>query len=437
MALTTLDIQPEIRPAGEAPEAATAADPALRRAFVAAIACFAVAAAAGSLMRFAAMHGLPYGWLHVNVRFAHTHLMYFGWATPALFALVGSVVSQRTQRTLPRAFHAALWASLAAGALSFVPFLLSGYQPTAVGDLRLPLSMIASTLAILAWTAWTASYVAATWQLRRDVALLAFDAAILTMLVATLGAWGLAAAAFSPVASGNLMDRLVHLYLGLFSNGWFGIAAVGLLLAPARTRIDERLGRLALLLLLGGTLAAALAEFAAGPAWLLAGARFAAAYGLIVLGLQLALAASRARDAAGGVLAALVIGKAAIEAALTVGAAVRWSQDALLPVFLAHGYLLGLVTLVVVWSALCRWRPERVRRFWLLAAATGLMLASMLPLTLVWPLGRGGWALPLAAWTSLAPTAAMLVIAVAVRHRPRGAAAAGPTTQGRSETTEA
>lgn len=386
----------------------------LRHAFVAAIACFAVAAAAGTLMRFGAMHGLPYGVQHANVRFAHTHLMYFGWATPALFALIGSVVARRTARPLPRAFHAALWAALAAGALSFAPFLLSGYQPTVVGGLRLPLSMLASTLAILAWTAWTASYVAVTWQLRRDLPLLAFDAAILTMLVATMGAWGLAVAAFSPIASGNLMDRLVHLYLGLFSNGWFGIAAIGLLLAGAKARLDERLGRPAVLLLLGGTLAAAVTEFAGGPAWLLAGGRFAAAYGLIVLGLQLAVAAWRGRDAGGGALAALVIGKAAIEAALTVDAATRWSQDALLPVFLAHAYLLGLVTLVVVWSALRRWRPRHEPLFWTLAAAVGLMLASMLPLTLVWPLGRGAWLLPLAAWASLAPTAAMLAIAAAV-----------------------
>ena len=426
----TRDIHPARRPESRHGVPATD-DGSLRRAFVAAIACFAVAAAAGTLMRFAAMHGLPDGWLHVNVRFAHTHLMYFGWATPALFALIGSVVARRTGRPLPRAFHAALWASLAAGALSFVPFLLSGYQPTDVGGLRLPLSMIASTLAILAWTAWTASYVAATWQLRRDLPLLAFDAAILTMLVATLGAWGLAAAAFSPVASGSLMDRLVHLYLGLFSNGWFGIAAIGLLLAGANARIDERLGRPAVLLLLGGTLAAAFAEFAGGPAWLLAGARFAAAYGLIVLGLQLALAAWRARHAAGGVLAALVIGKAAIEAALTVDAATRWSHDALLPVFLAHTYLLGLVTLVVVWSALRRWRPERALLFWVLAAAIGLMLASMLPLTLVWPLGRGGWLLPLAAWASLSPTAAMLAIAVAIATgaTDRGGGHAGDATR--------
>lgn len=406
----TPDTHPKRRPASTH-AVPTLDDVPLRRAFVAAIACFAVAAAAGTLMRFGAIHGLPYGWLQINVRFAHTHLMYFGWATPALFALIGSVIARRIARPLPHAFHAALWTSLAAGALSFVPFLLSGYQPTDVGGLRIPLSMLASTLSILAWTAWTASYVAVTWPLRRDLPLLAFDAAILTMLVATMGAWGLAAAAFSPVASGDLMDRLVHLYLGLFSNGWFGIAAIGLLLAGATARLDERLGRPAVLLLLGGTLAAAFTEFVGGPPWLLAIARFAAAYGLIVLGLQLALAAWRARDAAGGVLATLVTGKAAIEAALTVDAATRWSQDALLPVFLAHAYLLGLVTLVVVWSALRRWRARHAPLFWALAAAVGLMLASMLPLTLVWPLGRGGWLLPLAAWASLAPTAAMLAIA--------------------------
>jgi hypothetical protein len=126
------------------------------------------------------------------------------------------------------------------------------------------------------------------------------------------------------------------------------------------------------------------------------------------------------------VLAALVIGKAAIEAALTVDAATRWSQDALLPVFLAHAYLLGLVTLVVVWSALRRWRPRHAPLFWALTGAVGLMLASMLPLTLLWPFGRGGWVLPLAAWASLVPTAAMLAVGAAL-WAPPGAGGPQPT----------
>ena len=208
-----------------------------------------MAAAAGALLRFGLMYGLPHGALHENVRFAHTHLMYFGWVTPALFTLIGAYLTERTGRRLPRAFHLAITASLIAGLLSFAPFLLSGYRPTLVLGMSLPLSMIASSPAVLAWYLW--------------------------------------GAAFSPVASGALMDALVHFYLDLFSNGWFALA-----------------------LLVGG------------PTSLHALARFFAAYGLLTLAIQLGLAAWRRRDQGRwrhGAIALLLGGKALAVAILWRG----------------------------------------------------------------------------------------------------------------------
>lgn len=390
----------------------------LRGTVIAAIACFAVAAAAGALMRFGLVHGLPFGWTPENVRFAHTHLMYFGWVAPALFALIGAHLVQRSARPLPRAFLAGIVASLAAGALSFVPFLVSGYRPTSVLGVALPLSMIASTLAVLAWSVWALGYVVATRRLERDLGLLALDAAVLALLLATTGAWGLALVAFAPVASGSLMDALVHLYLDTFSNGFFALAVVGLLMARVRDRIDLSLGRPALTLFVAGTLGGSLVSFGNGPAWLLLTLHLAAAYGGIVLALLLGAAAwqaPRCREAAAHLLIALLLaGKALLGGALAFEGVARGVETLALPIVLTHAYLLGLVSLAIVLLTLERWRPEAHAAFWLTALAVTAMLVLQLPLTHAWPLPRGGWVLGAAAWSTLAPLVAMLVVGLAL-----------------------
>ncbi len=331
----------------------------MRRAFVLAAAAFVVAGLAGALMRFGMQFGLPFEWRLENVRFAHTRLMYFGWATPALFALIDALVAERTGGPPSRLARAATGLALASAAATFVTFLLDGYGATQVRALRLPLSMIASSGALVAWGAWAVAYVAATWDLRRDLAFLEIDASVLALLVASAGAWGLAAAAFAPVAPGMLMDRLVPFYLGVFSSGWFALAVVGLLAGALAPGLGERLGGVAVALLLAGTLVSAFADLlATGPSWLAVAARLAAAYGAVVLGLQVVLAAGRARWAGALLLGALLAAKGLVEGALALERVVSWSERAALPVWLAHGYLLGLVTLALAWLALRRWRPD-------------------------------------------------------------------------------
>lgn len=48
------------------------------RIWKAALVGFIIAGATGSLMRFGMIHGYPAGLQFVNVRHAHSHLMYFG-----------------------------------------------------------------------------------------------------------------------------------------------------------------------------------------------------------------------------------------------------------------------------------------------------------------------------------------------------------------------
>ena len=403
------------------PSPATARGAPLRQAFVAALACFTLAALTGSLLRFGVLHGLPSGLQYVNVRHAHTHLMYFGWVTPALFALIGALVTRRSGLPLPRTYHLTVSAALVAGVLSYAPFLLSGYQLTAVGDARLPLSMISASLVVLTWYAWSAAYLAVSWRLPRDTALLSVDAALLTMLVASTGAWGLAIVGFAPMASVTLMNDLVAFFLDLFANGWFTLALVGLLLAtlPAPAKVDHRVARPALLATLIGTLVAAFTELVGGADTLAATARLIAAAGLATLALLLVRAALGRRHVALTLVGTLLLVKALLDGALVFAAVALWSDAMLLPVLLLHAFLVGFVTLALVVLAVITWRPAATWLVWIVVATVAVMLASLVPLTWAWPAAwRGAWALQFAAWASLAPTAAIAALAVVLARSP-------------------
>ena len=400
-----------------------------------ALACFVLAALTGALLRYGTVHGLPWGLTYVNVRYAHTHLMYFGWVTPGLFMLIGVVLSRRRNQALPRAYHLAVAAALVTGALAYPPFLVSGYGSVDVGAARLPLSMIASGLVVLAWYAWALSYVAVSWRLPRDLVLLSLDAAVLMLVVASTGAWGLAALALAPVAPPALMASLVRFYLDLFSNGWFALGLVGLLratVASTATTVSgaaERLGRAALATLVAGLLAAAFGALLDWPEAVLGAAQGLAAVGLALLAWYLLTGARRSCDRAVALLAALLLAKALIDGALALPQFEQWSQRSLLPVALLHAYLLGAVSLTLVLLALRAFRPTaRGPLFWCFAVAVGGMLVSLLPLTLLWPVPwRGPWALHAALWAS-APVVlvALALVFVLVRAPPVAAEARLP-----------
>jgi hypothetical protein len=404
----------------------------LRQAFLAALACFVVAGLTGSLLRFGVLYGLPFELQFLNVRHGHTHLMYFGWVTPALFALIGLHIARLGARPLPRLYHVGLTAALISGILAYPPFLVSGYQLTAVGEGRLPLSMMAASVAVLSWYVWAGGYLVATWRLRRDAALFALDFALLALLVASAGAWGLALVGLAPFASPAAMQALVRFYLDTFSHGWFALALLGLLLAALPAVGRRRVSVPALVAVLGGVLTYVVAELLGWP--LVASvARLLAAVGTVTLAALLSVAAVRARRFALAGVTVLALAKGLVDGGLTLPTAVRWSERMLLSVPLLHAYLLGFVTLALVLLALRAWRPAVAGPFWWLSAAVASMLAGLLPLTGLWPAPlRGPWALHLAAWTSLVPTLVMLsplVVLLGAGPRP-GAAPPLPTPRG-------
>ena len=201
-----------------------------RWAWRGALVVFVLAGATGAAFRFAVAMGDTFGLNLTHVRHAHSHLMYFGWVTPALFALIAQRLFSlgRAERAGGRVIGAAFGLAL----LSFPAFLLYGYGPAQVGSARIPLSVIASGLNVLAWYAFAAVYLYARRSAAGTALVRQLDVAVAFLVLSTLGAWGLPVV----VATGGseaVQSALTHLFLDAFSEGWFVLGVLGLAVADA------------------------------------------------------------------------------------------------------------------------------------------------------------------------------------------------------------
>ena len=223
------------------------------------IALFAlvVAAATGSLLRFGLGWGMP-AWAvnYTAIRHAHSHLMYFGWATLALMALIWHFLSLYTGRALPRAVHWQMGITAVLALLSFPAFWVNGYGLTQIGSASLPLGSMIATLNGLTWFhfAWLYRRESRTLT-HRALAVQLWDWAILLLLLSSGGALGLVGMVVTGAQSLFLQQTFLHLFLDLFAVGWFTLALLGLLWAwlGQRVELPQRLPILPLALAIAPT----------------------------------------------------------------------------------------------------------------------------------------------------------------------------------------
>ncbi|MDZ7799743.1 MAG: hypothetical protein U5K81_02970 [Trueperaceae bacterium] len=411
-------IVPEPPPQGDARIA--------RAVWHAALACFVLAAVTGAGMRFAMMHGLPWGLSFENARHAHSHLMFFAWVTPALMML-----ALRTLHPAARGYWVAA-AAVVAGLLAYLPFLTSGYHPTTLFGRELPLSMMAAGLNGAAWYAYAAVYLRARRHASDGTVRHALDAALFLLLFASLGALGLAALGAGGLASPDWMQALVAAFLDPFADGWFALALLALAYAARPDAARSRLARPAIDLLSVALAVRTVARLARDTGTELAvpvaaAAGVAAGMGLLLACMPLLQDEVRRRGSAWSVPLALLALKGGIAVVLALPAGQAWSDAMALRVLWLHAYLLGGLTLGLLAAARDRFGATIAGAPGWTTAATLVLLAGLLPLTGVWPRGATGtWVLPVAAWTSLAPPAVVLVSLLStfgpsIFRRPMGA----------------
>lgn len=377
-----------------------------RWVWICALGCFVLAGLTGALFRFSAGYGVVVGLDLGNIRHAHSHLMYLGWATPALFALIA--------RQLPGFAGPArkvIGATLAAALLAYPLFLAFGYQPVAFGGARVPLAAVAAGLNMLVWYVFAGLYVQARRGLSPTRARLLWDMALTFLLLATLGAWGLTLLKPLGLDGPAWSTALIHVFLDLFSEGWFVLAVLGLAYAALRPA-GQGGGHWSLWLVGLGLLV----TFALGmpasfvPPVLKMLARFSAALvavGLLVNVWILWKALRGGRRGLWRLPLMLLAVKLIVQLIVSVWPGAWWAEMHTLRVFYLHLMLLGFVTLGLVAAATSVWGRAATRGHLWMSAAVLLVIASLVPMTPIWPMAwRGAWIGIVVAWAALGPVLA-------------------------------
>lgn len=372
----------------------------------------ALAAATGVLLRFGLLFGLP-SWAanYSAVRHAHSHLMYFGWVTLALMALIWHYLPQLTGCRLPRLVNLQMTASAVLALLSFPAFWLNGYGTTHVGSADLPLGSMAAGLNGLLWLFFVVLYIQATWRLpNRPLAVQLWDWALLLLVLAFCGALGLVAVIMIDVQHPLVQQLALHLFLDLFGVGWFNLALLGLLWAQlgatgATTPRWLPSQSLALLLVPTFMLGVSPALLTTDLFWVAAlanvGAALLLARHLSALWIQRAAISPFARFA----LCFLAIH--IVTALLLCWPGLwRWSAGTQLRIFFLHNLLLGWVSsallgaIFTLYQRAWLWQPRWL--IWLWAGGVGTMVLMLLGVGLIQFLPvSAGLLLRVAAWSSI------------------------------------
>lgn len=388
--------------------------PAAPPAWIAALACFVVAGATGLLFRMGMATVLPFNLTYENVRHAHSHLMYFGWVTPALMLLIGAHLSTPLARRIAR------WTLWLAG-LAYGPFLLYGYGPAVVGSVRLPLSVILATLNLFAWYAFAFVY----WQHRASVPQPPrrfWDAAVGLLILASLGAWGLGLVQALRPENPFWFAAALHLFLDLFANGWLLLALLGFAvhsLAPTLT-VPLRWGRRLLVVGLPFTFLLSIPThwMPVGLRWVAAAGALGAAAGLGAVLYALAPALLRPADDVrrprDWVVPLGSIGLVGLAwAALSAPSIASWAMQRGLRILYLHVLLLGGVTLGLIAAARATWGASAAPGRAVFTGSVLGLLATLLPLTGVWPRSwMGDWVVPVAAVGASLPVLAALGVII-------------------------
>ena len=193
----------------------------------------AVAASTGVLLRFGMVLGMP-AWANDfgAVRHAHSHLMYFGWVTLGLMALIWHFLPSLTGRALPKGVGLQMATTAVLALLSFPAFWSNGYGLTKIGSAELPLGSMAAGLNGILWIVFVGLYFHATWGLpERPLPVQLWDWAVILLLIAFGGALGLVGLVVTDSVNISLQQVFLHLFLDLFAVGWFNLALLGVLWA--------------------------------------------------------------------------------------------------------------------------------------------------------------------------------------------------------------
>src|SRR5690625_5410640 len=143
---------------------------------------FIIAATTGILFRVGMLTPLPAGLSLVNIRHAHSHLMFFNWVAPVPSLFIVRHLSREAPEAA-RSFMKVIIFILATGIVAWLFFLLYGYRPIPVGSVSMPISVILSGVIMIGWYILVAIYLKARRTLPVTTAIHFYDASLLLLVL--------------------------------------------------------------------------------------------------------------------------------------------------------------------------------------------------------------------------------------------------------------
>ncbi|WP_428236188.1 hypothetical protein [Gracilimonas sp.] len=376
---------------------------------------FVLAGFTGFLFRFGFVEPLPVDLNLENMRHAHSHLMFFGWASLLpLYLIKLDIVSGYHAAFGVRLMKNALWWIVIFGLLSFPPFLLYGYKPIAIGDASLPLSVIFSGMVMLGWYGFMAGY----WITRRRKKGYTpnpfFDGALVMLFVSSLGAWSVGVLQMTNFGGVLLPKALTHFFLATFIEGWVILVLMGLVAKALQLKEDE---------------------FEVSPTVLIGliaiGAPLTFPYGIAdgLINFDLSVAART-----GGVLIAegvllfvysaiknrwsnisiwiwpllFLVVKSVMQLVASVSPMEMWLSDHGTRILYLHTTLLGAFTVGVIWF-LHHMANMQKKYFYFVLGSVVLLIMSLVLMTTLWPESLSGpWIFNVLALAAIFPVISVL-----------------------------
>lgn len=369
-----------------------------------ALICFILAGLTGFLFRLSMVHPLSIGLSLTNIRHAHSHLMFFGWAIPLpMIFMMRYLSARRPSEAKPLKAVIGLLFVMAFAAYPF--FLLYGYHPVPLPGKSLPVAAMLSGLIMLAWYAFIVYYLKARRELEARPALVFYDAALLMLTLSSLGAWGVSLTQFFHLESALLAKSMTHFFLTTFTEGWCVLSLLGIaydVLEVDETKTDPN--ALAAFIVFGAPL---MFPFGISAGLLTPLLLWTARIGglLVAAGLLLNLRELLQNDL--GVwrwpLVFLAL-KVIMQLVAAVSPSAFWAGQPSLRILYLHTVLLGFFSLGL-FTGLKYILPDiGNRRFYLMATAITLLIVSLIPLTRFWPLAfSGAWIFTMVAAVALLP----------------------------------
>lgn len=197
---------------------------------------FILAALTGFLYRFGMLYPLPASLDLINIRHAHSHLMFFNWISPPMMAWMASSMAGRKGVSIKHGkYKWCLYSMLFLGFLSYPFFLFYGYRTVAIGSANLPLAAILSGFVMFTWYWFAWLYYCDRNRTVDDLSLSIFDGALAALLISSLGAWGVSIFQFGGVDNPLLSSALTHFFLAVFTEGWAVLGIIGMIWDQSNT----------------------------------------------------------------------------------------------------------------------------------------------------------------------------------------------------------